>query len=85
MVEKVCVNAGQHALIIHGSARYVVDSTTLYVLGRLFEGTLEAGTRLGEAWCLVETMVPDELRAAVVEKVVARAVAQARPVENGLR
>ncbi len=85
MVEKICVNVGQHALITYNGVRFVVDSTTLYVLGKMHEGTLEAGQHLGEAYCLVETMVPDELRQAVVEKVVAKAVAQATPFSSELR
>lgn len=81
MLEKILVNVRQHVIVSYSDSRFVVDSQALEVLGRLYEGTLEASRSLGEAWCLVDRYLNDDVRQAVVEKLVAKAVAQA-PAAN---
>ncbi len=77
MVEKIRINAWQHSLVAHSGSHFVVDVVNLTVLGRMYEGTLEAADNLGEAFVHVERAIADEVRSAVIEKMVARAVTQA--------
>ncbi len=76
MVEKLRINAWEHALVVHSGYHFVVDVVHLQVLGRVFEGTLEAANNLGEASVHVERMIADEVRQAVIKKMVAKAVTQ---------
>ncbi len=77
MVEKLRINAWQHSLVAYAGINFVVDVVHLQVLGRMYEGTLEKADNLGEAFVHVERMIADDVRQAVIEKMVARAVTQA--------
>jgi hypothetical protein len=76
MVEKIRINASEHSLVSLAGSHFVVDVVHLKVIGRLYEGTLEAADNLGEAFVHVERLITDDVRTAVIEKMVARAVTQ---------